>query len=119
VVNLLNKELDLAAISVLARGLNFAHMTNLILNISGIAGAVIELLMEAGEEIRWKTCCILRKTKTWKNNYSKALLALGEDEDLVTLTADKGSAMVVMNSRDYSRKMNYSVSRLTSFCRRI
>jgi hypothetical protein len=56
VVNLPNKELDPAAVSILAKGLNFAHMTNPTSNIrdviSGIERVVLDLPMEVAEEMR-------------------------------------------------------------------
>jgi hypothetical protein len=67
------------------------------------------LSTEAAEEIGRETCHILRKTRTQKNNSSKAerdaLLAFKKYEDLVILPADKGNATVVMNTVDYSKKM--------------
>jgi hypothetical protein len=76
VVNLSKQEPDGAAISILTKGLNFVHTTNLTSDIkdviSGTERAVSDLLMEAAEKIRRETCRILKKTKTQKSNSSKA-----------------------------------------------
>jgi hypothetical protein len=67
VINLSNKELDPAASSILAKGLNFAHTTNPTLNIrdiiSGVERAVMGLSTESAEEIRRETCHTLRKNE--------------------------------------------------------
>jgi hypothetical protein len=60
------------------------------------------------EEICQETCYILRCTKTWKNNISKAehdiVLTLLEDKDIIMLPADRGNSTVIMATMDYYNK---------------
>jgi hypothetical protein len=53
--------------------------------------------------------CIIKQSKPQNTNTSKAereaLCTLRENKDMLILPADKGNATVVMNSKDYMRKM--------------
>jgi hypothetical protein len=89
VVSLTDRVLDLAAVAILSRGLNFAHTTNPRSNLKdvtiGVERAIQHLPTAAAEEIRQETSRILRHSKSQKRNISKAereaLLAVRNNED--------------------------------------
>ena len=67
-----------------------------------------KLKEEDAAELRGEINGILRKGKTPKPNLNKeeriALNLLRKDKHRIILTADKGVAMVVLNSKDYNNK---------------
>ena len=63
---------------------------------------------EIAEEARARIACLIKSAKIQKRNVSKekwkAISTLRKDKNVVILEADKGNAMVVMDSIDYDKK---------------
>jgi hypothetical protein len=76
---------------------------------SGVVTAVRALPEEAAEEVRQETVRILKASRKPKDNLSgaerRALRTLRTNADLTILPADKGNAIVVLNTSDYNREI--------------
>jgi ATP-dependent Lon protease len=113
VINLSNKDLEPAAVSILSKGLNYAQTTSIKSNmkdfISGIEQAIHHLPTETAEEIRQEASRIIRLAKPQRTNTSKAereaLRTLRNDDSITILPADKGNATVILSSTDYKSKI--------------
>jgi hypothetical protein len=113
VINLSDKALEPAAISIPSKGLNYAQTTSVKSNtkdlISGIEQAIHHLPTDTEEEIRRETSRIIRHAKPQKNNTPRvereALLALRNDDSVTIHPADKGNATVILSSTDYNSKI--------------
>jgi hypothetical protein len=112
-INLTNRELEPAAVSVLSKGLDFAQTADSIANlketISITERAILHIPKDIAEEIRQETSCILKHAKPRKENVTKeekrALMALQNDTNIAILLADKENATVVILDQDYHNKM--------------
>ncbi|GFG28642.1 hypothetical protein Cfor_05674 [Coptotermes formosanus] len=126
VINLTDRMLDDAAVSILGKGLNFAQTTHPAYNIkdsiSRIEQAIQHLPKDMAEEIRQEACHILKHTIPKKKRSEKlngTLKSLRDDKDIMILPVDKGNATTVMSNEDYNNKMTSIVrepvyKRLTS-----
>ena len=96
---------------VLRRGLNFAPAPLRILYIDMIAGiesAAKKLNDNDANDLRGRVCSALMKAKPPAPNMTKTEQATVKNlcrSDIVILTADKGSAIVVIDQTDYKSKM--------------
>jgi hypothetical protein len=94
-INLTNRELEPAAVSVLSKGLDFAQTVDSIANLK--------------ETISNREQAILHIPKPRRKNITKdekrALMALQNDTNIAILLADKENATVVMLDQDYHNKM--------------
>jgi ribosomal protein S20 len=113
VINLSSKDLELAAVSILSKGLNFAQATSIKSKmkdfINGTEQAIHHLPTETAEEIRQEASRIIRRAKPQRTNTSKAereaLRTLRNDDSITILPADKGNATVILSSTDYKSKI--------------
>jgi hypothetical protein len=113
VINLSNKDLEPAAVSILSKGLNYAQTTSIKSKmkdfISGIEQAIHHLPTETAEEIRQEASRIIRLAKPQRTNTSKAereaLRTLRNDDSVTILPADKGNATVILSSTVYKSKV--------------
>jgi hypothetical protein len=98
----------------LCKGLNLA-ISLLVLPIEdildGVENAICTLLEEGAEEIQHETVRILKQSKKLKSHLSKAkiqaLHLLQGNANLMVLSANKGNAMVVLNTTDYVGKISH------------
>jgi hypothetical protein len=112
VINLSDKALEPAAISILSKGLNYAQTTSINSNmkdlISGIEQAIHHLSTDTAEEIRQETSRIIRHAKSQDNIprvEREGLLPLRNDDSITILPADKCKATVIISSTEYNRKL--------------
>ena len=112
VVNLSSKPLTPSQVSLLEKGPNFAltpiNPPNVEL-IAAVESACQKLSEQDAQELRAEVNILLRRAKTPTSNISreenKALKELGEDQERMVLTADKGVALVVMDRKEYQDKV--------------
>jgi hypothetical protein len=102
----------MATHSALSKGLNFAISPSLQPTediLADVEMAVSTMLVEAAEEVQQEAVKILRMSKELKRNIRMAkkwaLQILWGNADLTILRADKGNAMVVFNTADYTEKV--------------
>ena len=107
VVNLSSHQLSDVATKVLAKGNNFSIAPTRIPTeeiINQVEASIRILPATEAEEIRSETCRILRKVKKLKSNITvterKELKRLKDNKDILILSADKGNATVVMDTKD-------------------
>ena len=119
-INLSSKALTQAQRSVLAKGPNFAVSPKCPPNleyITAIEAACTKLSQQDAEELRADINWVLRASHPPKPNLTKAqnlaIRELKKDRDCIVLTADKGVAMVIMDSQDYISKANNLLSQNT------
>ena len=113
VINLSNRVLSDAEVSVLAKGGNFAVTPKEVPTediISNLEAAIRSLPEEKAQELRTETARILQRAKPPRSNLKpkefKAIRDLNKDESILVLAADKGNATVVMDTEDYKTKIN-------------
>ena len=112
VVNLCKRNLTPSQEEMLKMGLNFAPVPmNFPLQdtIAGMEETARKLPKEDADDLRMRVCGILRSSKLPADNITKeqrkALKETRSWKDKVIQLADKGNAMVVMEKRDYDRKI--------------
>ena len=110
-MNLSSQELS-STEEVLRRGLNFAPAPQRIPYLDMIAGVesvASRLESSDANDLRVRVCSILKKAKPPAPNMTRqertVVRSLRERSDLVILTADKGSATVVMDQSEYKKKI--------------
>ncbi|KAJ8890337.1 hypothetical protein PR048_009845 [Dryococelus australis] len=113
VIDLSDKQLDEATITILSKGMNFA-VTPTTLPIEDLVyvveSSILHLPVTLANEIRAETSRILRKAKLPLPNEKRALKDLCSDTEIKILRVDKGNAAVVVNNCDY----NTTISNLLS-----
>ena len=124
VINLSDHELSMDEIALLRRGLNFAitpQKTPINEYVIGIKSACkcIGSYSKAAERLRSDCVRILQNHKPTPSNISKkeraALRELAKDDKITILPADKGCAVVVMNTADYKQKATMILSDTTTY----
>ncbi|XP_071344169.1 uncharacterized protein [Trachinotus anak] len=119
VKNLSDRELTHPEKEVLAKSLNFA-MTPKELPIVDLITATESaikknnLIETEAEQLRLKVSAVLSKAKIPPSNLTfeerKAVTALGKDQNITILPADKGRCTVVLNTTDYQAKISALLS---------
>ena len=111
-MNLSTRELSSTEEEILRRGLNFAPAPQRIPYVDMVAGvesAARKLESAEANDLRGRVCSILKKAKLPPPNMTRsdraAVKSVKESPDIVILTADKGSATVVMNRSEYTEKI--------------
>ncbi|KAK9402181.1 hypothetical protein NXF25_010537 [Crotalus adamanteus] len=110
--NISDRILTKAEINVLSKGFNFAvapkHIPTETI-ICGVKTSLTKINPDDANKIRLEITNILCTSKPPKSNLPKeeqtALRNLKEDTSIIILPADKGNAMVVMNTSDYQTKL--------------
>ncbi|XP_046998339.1 uncharacterized protein LOC124613666 [Schistocerca americana] len=117
VVHLSSEVVDEAAVSVLAKGLNFATIPKRMPVeeiISTVEVSLFRLPKVQAEEVRQDASRVLRKAKPPKSNIlaqkRKSLNELMRSESIVVSKLDKGNATVVLDAVDYYRNMEQLLS---------
>jgi hypothetical protein len=112
VVNLSDQLISKEQEEVLSLGLNFVPVPKTVSftdTIAAIEEGTRDLPPEEAEELRSRSCGILRRAKPSKDNLTKelrkALKHLKENNTLLILPAEKGNATVLMKKYDYEGKM--------------
>ncbi|XP_076247886.1 LOW QUALITY PROTEIN: uncharacterized protein LOC143187549 [Calliopsis andreniformis] len=113
VKNLTDLPLSSDALSVLAKGHNFAIAPKTIPTeeiISQVENVIYNLPPEMANEVRRLTINALKLAKTPKSNLTKAerkaLLELKQRKDILILPADKGNMTVIINKDEYIDKVH-------------
>jgi hypothetical protein len=104
----------------LALGLNYA-VSPTVLRIedilTGVEKATVSPPVEAAEEVRQETILILKASGRPRDNLSgavrRALRSLGINAYLTLPQADKGNATVVLNTKEYNKKVSDLLRALT------
>ena len=109
--NILSTPLTKAQERILLRGPNFAIVPKsppVGEYIASIENACSQLRQGEAEELRGEIKTILKKIQPPKSNITReerrALAELRKDKSKITLTADKGVSLVVMDREEYIRK---------------
>ena len=111
VINISDKPLSADEESLLAHGSNFAIVPKdppIIQYVAAIAHACTKLEEGKAEEYRVQVKAAIQKIQKPKPNITRgeriAIVELKKDPSRIVLTADKGVALVVMNTEDYKKK---------------
>ena len=113
VVNLSDRTLSPEETSLLKKGLNFAiapPSTPVLEYVIGIESACRCIGADSHQAAKLRADCvrILKQAKPPKDNITleerKALTTLAKDSDITILPADKGRAVVILNTADYKEK---------------
>ena len=117
VINLSKRELSKAETTVLARGLNFAvtpdrlPVNDVIVQTEKACGLIPA---EERDKLRAEVCGALKSARMSTSNISKeeraAVRNIGKDTSIMILPADKGKATVVMDKKDYEKKVKDMLS---------
>jgi len=113
VINLSGRTLNDGLSSLLQKSLNYAVTPRTIPIediLAGVEKAVHSLPVEMAEGARQKTARIIKSSSRPRNNLTRAereaLGTLKKNTDLTILPADKGNCAVVLNTVDYTQKIN-------------
>ena len=114
VVNLSARQLNIQETQVLQNGLNYALSTKRIpipKIVASIESGIHHLSEGSKATIRASVVNILKHTKELRvtnisKEQSRALRNLKKDKDITIVPADKGRAVVVMNTNDYDNKIS-------------
>ncbi|XP_070547586.1 uncharacterized protein [Ptychodera flava] len=125
VVNLSNRQLSPAEITVLQKGMNFC-VTPLSVPVQEIVAStevVCNQMKDKSEadSLRADVVKILKNSKPPKSNITteerNAIAQLSRDRNIVILPADKGRSTVILNKEEYKSKMSGLVNDETTYVR--